>query len=101
MPPDYPSKMRVLLIDDHTWGAEALARMLADDGHEVDIAESGVIALEKLVQHRYDLIVCDARMQDPAGAELSAELARARPDLLPRIVFMSGTLPDSRFPEAP
>ena len=95
MPPDDPRKTRVLVIDNQAWGAEALARMLIDDGHEVDIAESEVIALEKLAQHRYDLIVCDARMQGPASAGLSAELARSRPDLVPRIVFMSGTRPDT------
>jgi CheY-like chemotaxis protein len=93
--------MRVLVIDDQAWGAEALARMLADDGHAVDIAESGPIALVKLAQQRYDLIVCDVRMQGPEGAGLSAELARSRPELLPRIVFMSGTRLDTPCPETP
>ena len=84
-------RKRVLVIDDEPWIAELLARMLADDGHEVDTAENGAVALAKIGERDYDLIVCDLRMPELDGPGLYAELEKSRPDLLSRIVFITGS----------
>lgn len=82
---------RVLVVDDEPWIAEVLARMLADDGHEVETAPNGAIALAKITEQAYDLIVCDVHMPELNGLGLYDEVKRVRPDLLPRIVFMTGS----------
>ena len=82
---------RVLVVDDEPWIAEVLARMFADDGHEVETAPNGAIALAKITEQAYDLIVCDVHMPELNGLGLYDEVKRLRPELLPRIVFMSGS----------
>ena len=82
---------RVLVVDDEPWVAEILARMLEADGHTVDIAENGAVALDRVRQTSYDLIVCDLRMPALDGPGLYAELQREMPELLPRVVFITGS----------
>ena len=82
---------RVLVVDDEPWVAEILARMLEADGHAVDIAGNGAIALDRVREASYDLIVCDLRMPDLDGPGFYAELQREMPELLPRVVFITGS----------
>jgi len=81
----------VLVVDDEPWIAEVLARMLEDEGHKVETAPNGAIALAKITEEAFDLIVCDVHMPDLNGLGLYDEVKRLRPDLLPRIVFMTGS----------
>jgi CheY-like chemotaxis protein len=60
------------------------------DGHRVDRAHSGREALTHLSNGEVDLILSDLRMPDLDGPALYHELAAQRPDLLPRLVFMTG-----------
>ena len=82
---------RVLVIDDEPWVAEILARMLESDGHAVDIAENGAVALDRVREASYDLIVCDLRMPGLDGPGFHAVLQREMPELLPRVVFITGS----------
>jgi CheY-like chemotaxis protein len=81
----------VLVVDDEPWIAEVLARMLEDEGHEVETAPNGSLALAKILENNYDLVVCDVHMPELNGLGLYDEVKRLRPDLLPRIVFMTGS----------
>ena len=38
----------------------------------------------------YDVILCDVMMPGLSGHEVSERLAKSRPDLLPRLVLMTG-----------
>ena len=82
---------RVLVVDDEPWVAEILARMLEADGHAVDIAGNGAIALDRVRERSYDLIVCDLRMPDLDGPGFDAQLQREMPEMLPRVVFITGS----------
>ncbi|OGK77453.1 MAG: hypothetical protein A2X52_08935 [Candidatus Rokubacteria bacterium GWC2_70_16] len=84
------SGKRVLVIDDEPWIAEILTAMLTDDGHEVDTADQGLLALGMVQLRAYDLILCDIRMPGLDGPGFYAELERSRPDLLGRILFVTG-----------
>ncbi|MBI2526333.1 MAG: response regulator [Candidatus Rokubacteria bacterium] len=81
---------RVLVVDDEPWIAEILSDMLTDDGHEVDTADQGLLALGMVQLGAYDLILCDMRMPGLDGPGFYAELERSRPDLLGRILFVTG-----------
>src|SRR5262245_15023189 len=82
---------RVLVVDDEPWVAEILARMLESDGHVVDIAENGAVALERVRTQAYDLVVCDVRMPDLDGPGFYARLEQEMPELVSRVVFISGS----------
>jgi two-component system NtrC family sensor kinase len=86
---------RLLVIDDDRDVTQLLHRLLAQDGHEVDTALSGLDALEKIelaesLQEPYDLIVCDIRMPGMDGPRLYQQVRARYPDLAPRMVFFTG-----------
>jgi CheY-like chemotaxis protein len=80
----------ILVVDDEPEIAAVLAEMLSTDGHEVETAANGRIALARLRERTYDLILSDLRMPDLDGAGLYRELERERPELLSRLIFLTG-----------
>ena len=89
--PQEPSRgKRILVVDDEWWLAYLVRDMLTADGHEVDTASNGRVALRKMQERPYDLIVCDVRMPELDGTGVYRELAQHQPDLLGRFVFMTG-----------
>ena len=80
----------ILVVDDEPDVAQLLIDILERDGHRVDRANSGREALTRLRYGEVDLILCDLRMPDLDGPALYRELTAQRPELLSRIVFMTG-----------
>ena len=80
----------ILVVDDETEVGEVLAEMLSVDGHQVETAANGVIALEKLRERAYDLVVSDLRMPELDGPGLYREVERRHPALLGRFIFLTG-----------
>ncbi len=89
-PQSVPARpVRLLVVDDEEMIGATLRRALA--GHQVASVRSAAQALEQLRSgQRFDLILCDLAMVPAGGVELYAELARAWPEFLPRLVFMTG-----------
>jgi PAS domain S-box-containing protein len=81
---------RILVVDDEPEVGQMLIDILERDGYRVDRAHSGREALNRLRASKVDLILSDLRMPDLDGPALYRELAAQRPDLLSRIVFMTG-----------
>ncbi len=79
----------VLIVEDHPHVAEVLSDLLALEGERADIAANGREALDKMAANDYRVILCDIVMPVLDGIGLYEELERRRPDLLPRIVFVS------------
>jgi PAS domain S-box-containing protein len=82
----------ILVVDDDALVAELLADLLAIDGHQVDTAPNGVVALTKLRERTYDLIVSDVKMPELDGPGLYGEVERRHPGLRRRFVFITGDL---------
>ena len=80
----------VLVVDDEPEVGQMLIDILERDGYRVDRAHSGREALSRLRTSKVDLILSDLRMPDLDGPALYRELAAQRPELLSRIVFMTG-----------
>jgi CheY-like chemotaxis protein len=87
----------ILIIDDEPGIVSALAYLLRRDGYDVDTASNGRLALKKLQQRAYDLILCDLRMPELDGPGLYREIEVLLPHLLRRIIFLTG---DTLSPEA-
>jgi len=87
----------ILVIDDEPGIASTLVHVLSRSGHAVDTAFNGRLALGKLAERAFDLILCDLRMPELDGPAFYQELVRHHPQLLPRIIFLKG---DTLSPEA-
>jgi CheY-like chemotaxis protein len=81
---------RILVVDDEQTVADLLAELLDLDGHGVETAANGVLALSKLETGRYDLILSDLRMPELDGPGLYREAVRRNPALRQRFVFLTG-----------
>jgi CheY-like chemotaxis protein len=82
---------RVLVVDDETVIAQLIADMLSGEGYEVDTARDGVVALARLAEQRYDVVLSDLRMPELDGLGLFREIESRYPDVLRRFMFITGT----------
>ena len=83
-------RAQILVVDDDPLVASAMAAALAAEGHAVDIAADGLAALARVAARTYDVILTDVRMPRLDGPGFYHELRRLRPELLPRVVFVTG-----------
>jgi CheY-like chemotaxis protein len=89
-PEPAPGRARILVVDDELIVAEALRRALEPE-HDVVAVARGADALDLLAAgRRFDLVLCDLMMPEVTGIEVHAEVARRFPEMLPRLVFMTG-----------
>src|SRR5262249_20293 len=83
-------RRRVLVIDDDPRVGEAIALSLRDE-HDVDVMTDGQAALDKLAKGaRFDVILCDLLMPQMTGMDFYRQVLRLAPQLVGRLVFMSG-----------
>jgi len=61
------SKTKVLVVEDNKVNQKLAMVLIKRQGCEVDIADDGLIALEKLKEKRYDLIFMDLQMPNMDG----------------------------------
>jgi len=80
---------RVLVVDDEPNLARSLAELLRDEGYEVQQAEDGAAALDRLCASPVDVIVSDVMMPKVDGYTL-VETIRARGDPTP-VILMSAS----------
>ncbi len=78
----------VLVVDDERAVGVSLVRVLRD--HDVVTVTSAKAALELVADKSFDVILADLMMPGMSGMELYEELARRRPELAERTVFMTG-----------
>jgi CheY-like chemotaxis protein len=93
--PDRPQPIRgkaILVVDDEPDLAEVLVELFTQDHYRVDIAANGEEALEKLQQRSYDAIICDILMPRLNGPAFYHTIARRQPELLWRVLFVTGDI---------
>ncbi len=71
---------KLLIIDDERGIRNALREILADEGHEVDVAENGKQGLEMAQAKAYDLIFSDIKMPEMDGMEVLKALKNGEND---------------------
>jgi len=82
--------LRLLLVDDELEIAQTLADLLEPEGHFVDLAANGAVALTKLRKAAYDVIISDLRMPVMDGPALYEALGRDLPVYRDRIIYVTG-----------
>lgn len=68
---------RVLVIEDETSFADALAEGLRQDGFEVETVADGLLGLDAGLTRQFDAIVLDLMLPSLPGLDLCAQLRRA------------------------
>lgn len=87
--PKIEGKLRILAVDDVEAIAHQIQRGLAQSGHEVVAATSGVQAVRLFQQSHFDVVVCDLGMQDINGWQVGKVLqTHCRRNGLQRPVFV-------------
>jgi two-component system response regulator MprA len=87
--------MRVLVVDDELAVRTSLHRALNLERYEVDLAEDGREALERVAQARYDAIVLDVSMPQLDGLEACRRL-RSAGDRTPVLMLTARDSVDDR-----
>ncbi len=85
------SRKTILLVDDEPYLLKALQRMLKPY-HDSVTAVSGQEALEQIRTNpeQFDIILTDVLMPGMSGSVLYETIAKTYPQLLPRVLFMTG-----------
>ena len=84
-----------MIIDDEEKLRILLAKIIAYEGFEVHQAENCKSALKKMEQSEIDVVICDVKLPDCNGIELSQEIKIKYP--LTEIILLTayGNIPDS------
>jgi two-component system response regulator VanR len=73
--------VRVLVAEDETRVADAVARGLRREGLAVDVANDGADALFKARVHSYDVVVLDRDLPELHGDDVCRTLVQERPEV--------------------
>src|SRR5437762_7465458 len=80
--------LRVLVIDDEEFHAEAVAESLQRVGYECVIATSGSAGARKIEQEDFDVVLTDLRMEDMDGLAILRKAKQDLPDA--EVVLITG-----------
>jgi DNA-binding response OmpR family regulator len=69
--------MRVLVVEDNSVVADAIAEGLRDEGMAVDVAYDGSSGLEKVTVNEYDVVVLDRDLPRLHGDELCTQIVNS------------------------
>jgi two-component system chemotaxis response regulator CheY len=96
---DLARSYHILVVDDEPLSRGFNAKVLADAGHQVEVAEDGAAAWSLLQISGYDLLITDHDMPGMSGVELLLKL-HAHHLSLPTIMA-SGTMPTEELESYP
>jgi CheY-like chemotaxis protein len=81
---------RVLVVDDDPLVGRSMARLL-QGSHDVTVITSPAEAVKRIeAGERWDVVLCDLMMPELSGMDVEERLVRSAPDMVPRIVYLTG-----------
>jgi len=85
----------LLLVEDEAPLREALAERLAEQGFEVEQADTGERAIEQLAEFAFDIVITDLRLPGLDGTRVLEAALLRYPDIIGIIVTGYGTVKDA------
>lgn len=82
----------ILIVDDEAEIRDLMRRVLVREGHRVDTAVHGALALEAVATRPYDLVISNVRMPVMDGPTFYARAREVDPRLASRFVFCTGDI---------
>ncbi len=68
--------LKVLVVEDNEFNRDIVVNLLADEGLEVETAENGQVAIDRIGQGKYDLVFMDFQMPVMDGITATKELRK-------------------------
>ena len=69
---------RILLVEDNKVNKLIASKFLSDWNLKVDTAENGLIAVDKITKHSFDLILMDLQMPEMDGYQATSEIRKLK-----------------------
>lgn len=98
--PGSPRRKHVLIVDDDVHLAWPFKESLEERGCDATIIPDGRLALQFLLEHQLDAVVCDLQIARLEGDLLFATVERLNPDLARRFIFITSPDDHSKFVDA-
>lgn len=86
---------RLLIIDDEPQLRNMLERLFIGEGYAVTTAENGANGLKQLRTHDFDAVLCDVRLPDANGVELTKAIKAQQPGTEVIVLTAFGTIHDA------
>jgi CheY-like chemotaxis protein len=89
--------IKILVVEDNVLNQEVVVEILQNRGASVTVAENGRVALDKLEQEIFDMVLMDLQMPEMDGFEATRRI-KAIPDYraLPVVVMSAAVMPEER-----
>lgn len=85
-----PQGQKILVIDDEHAIVDCIVRALQDSGYQADGVLTAELALKKLREDSYDLIISDIKMPGMDGPACREQVEAMDPLLAERMIFITG-----------
>lgn len=86
------TRRRLLVADDNRTNLMIVRRILEEAGYEIDVAESGDVALERLCQGRYRLAVLDMHMPGLDGLSVLRQYRARQPRSRQPVIMLTANV---------
>ena len=86
------SSTKIFIVDDELVMRKSLSGWLERDGYEVDTAESGEEAIEKLKEIRFDVLLVDIKMEGISGLDVLKHVRENDPDVAVVMITAYGSI---------
>lgn len=83
---------RILVVDDEATTIAILKKVLEDVGHVVSTVNNGEMALERINEFKYDVMITDFNMPGMNGIELTEKALRIEQDLIVILITAFATI---------
>lgn len=83
---------RVLVVEDDELMRVFLTQILKEEGYQIQAAENGMEALEKIQMSDFDLVITDLKMPKLSGIELMRESRKEKPEIRWIIITAYGSI---------
>ncbi len=85
--------MKILVVDDEASVRDMIRRgLLQMGGHNVEVAQSGVEAVEKIEKDVFDLVLTDLKMPEMDGLALLKTIKGTRPEIMVILMTAFGSI---------
>ncbi|MCC6838783.1 MAG: sigma-54-dependent Fis family transcriptional regulator [Flavobacteriales bacterium] len=90
-----PAAPRLLIIDDEPQLRNMLRRVFEGEGYHVATAETGAAGLKLMKDGSFPVVLCDVRLPDAHGVELTRALKALQPASQVVVMTAFGSIPDA------
>ncbi len=83
-------KHEILIVDDQPGICLLLKDVFTNEGYDVELAHTGIEALEKIYKHSFDLVMLDYRLPILSGHEILKKMIKK--EIIVPVILMSGLI---------